>query len=91
MRLEGIAKHFNTGFGCVRLDDGGALFEVEFATGERIILRMSSATVASIEADEDESDAEAFTSWIALLELEAENAYRCLRSDDRGGFIFDVD
>jgi hypothetical protein len=91
MQMDRIARYLNTGFGCVRLDDGGAMFELEFANGERIILRLSAAAVDSLENGQDDSENdEEFVSWMALVELEAENAYQCLHSEARRGFIYDI-
>lgn len=92
--LDSLAQLIHFGFGYVLCDDGSALFEMELATGEVVLVRLSSDAIQSGEdtiakLTPDERHAQLF-SWMAMMEIESENAYRCTPPELRRGAIFEV-
>lgn len=92
--LDALAQAIHFGFGYVTCDDGSALFELELATGEAVIARLSAEAVASGEESfgelvGEEKDTHLHT-WMTLMEIEADNAYRSMSPEARRGAIFNV-
>ena len=92
--LDALAQTIHFGFGYVTCDDGSVLFELELATGESVIARLSAEAVAGGEASFGEIVAEErdthLHTWMALMEIEADNAFRSMSPEARRGAIFDV-
>jgi hypothetical protein len=92
--LDALSRAIHFGFGYVTCDDGSVLFELELATGEAVIARLSAEAVESGEVSfaelvGEERDTHLHT-WMALMEIEADNAYRSMSPEVRRGAIFDV-
>ena len=93
--LDALARTIHFGFGYVTCDDGSAIFEMELATGEAVLARLSGETVeggdeALVDLISDEDRSRFLLDWMWLMEIEADNAYRSMSPEARRGAIFDV-
>jgi hypothetical protein len=92
--VSDLAGYIHFGFGYIADEDGSVIFELGLATGEAILVRLSADAVALAEDEysvcADDEREECLHVWMALMEIEGENAFRGMDPLRRKGVIFDV-